>query len=330
MERTLLILMCVALAACAQEISPVDESLTEASLQSLEQYQKGSSYALNCGVAGFEPNNYAWDFGDGTKRTTEYPGVAHTYRESGTYFVTCEATDDTIRVLSNMTLTVTVDEIFEDGIEIQEPTDILSDFEKLTDMDDIALQVSDIPDGLPDIDWDDDLGGNELDFGADDFTLSPGSDAGTGTGSIANHSTTTSNTTTNTTTDTTANITTSPTHGLNDLDFEVPTIPDITDTANTTVNTTNITIKTKKMNTTRTTYLPPVNTSINATDVVNNTDDEEIDGFIDDPVDPLPQIIHGEEDDEEKNDNDLEEKELVDMENDKKYKIPAFIDSLLG
>jgi PKD repeat protein len=59
-------------------------------------FPSGPNYAFQCVANGFTPNNYTFNFGDGTSKTVPVYDVFHTYNGNGTYTVTCSATNGTM------------------------------------------------------------------------------------------------------------------------------------------------------------------------------------------------------------------------------------------
>jgi hypothetical protein len=127
-------------AACTPDaMETKQEGGASAQLLNLERYQQENSYAFECNTGGFSPHTFLWDFGDGTTRETKYKGVAHTYFKSGTYTVTCIASDD----VQNQTSTLIVDVEVTGGTEYE---DILGDL-------DLVDLLSDTTNTTPPLNW---------------------------------------------------------------------------------------------------------------------------------------------------------------------------------
>ena len=94
--------------ACTNDSSSIPEERVAGTLRNLMQYQQNGNYAFDCNVTGFSPTTYEWNFGDGITRVTTHKGVAHTYNNSGTYFVTCTASNKEVNITTNTTVTVTL------------------------------------------------------------------------------------------------------------------------------------------------------------------------------------------------------------------------------
>lgn len=132
------------LAACTNSDGQpgTQEAIASATLLNIEEYQQENSFAFECNTTGFTPHTFNWDFGDGTKRTTPYKGVAHTYFKSGTYAVTCVATDDVINETSMTSITVDLGDLEEYMPEEESIFDDMGLIDLLNDVPEPYLSVN--------------------------------------------------------------------------------------------------------------------------------------------------------------------------------------------
>ena len=89
------------------EISPVVNQNSSANLIVSPYYPQGNNYDFQCNTLGFTPNSYSWNFGDGHQLLNiANSNVYHTYINSGTYNVTCSATDGQITETDSLIVNV--------------------------------------------------------------------------------------------------------------------------------------------------------------------------------------------------------------------------------
>jgi hypothetical protein len=80
----------------------------QAELVNLLEYQNANTYMFECKVKEFSPTTYHWDFGDGKEVDSVSSKATYTFPYSGTYEVTCEATDGSHKASSTYTVHVSV------------------------------------------------------------------------------------------------------------------------------------------------------------------------------------------------------------------------------
>jgi hypothetical protein len=80
----------------------------QAELVNLLEHQNANTYMFECKVKEFSPTMYHWDFGDGKEVDSASSKATYTFPYSGTYEVTCEATDGSHKASSTYTVHVSV------------------------------------------------------------------------------------------------------------------------------------------------------------------------------------------------------------------------------
>src|SRR3989344_3061184 len=74
----------------------------------MKWFPKGPDYVFACNASGFEPARFTWFYGDGHKLLNILnQNTYHVYQSTGTFTVSCTATDGNLSASDTMAVTVT-------------------------------------------------------------------------------------------------------------------------------------------------------------------------------------------------------------------------------